>query len=492
MIDHLATQLLELSRDPVVVIDAAGHAIAANGAASRLLPGRHGRDDPATLDSLTFTVSVPDGGCWTTALKRSSSGSPCLVTIRVRNGGEIDFSGVGKFLGSEQRPLFALSLVPVADDAATTADDAAEMMFQRLVVSSSDDAIIRESVEGLVTSWNSGAERMFGFSAAEIIGRPANAFIGSGGNDDEARVRRAMGDAPAESKVTFEAVRKHRDGSLLNVAVTLSPIVDAAGTIVGLANVKKNITDRQIQQSRADSIIEAIPSGIVTIDDAGVITRVNDQLNAIFGYDRDELVGTALERLLPERYRSSHVALRDNYIQNPQKRLMGQGLPLMGRRKDGGEVAVEVGLSKIAELSGDRYMAIITDVSARLATEHMLEERRIGLERSNEELSAFAYVASHDLKSPLRGIDQLATWIIEDMPEDGRALVQDHVTLMQARIRRMEKLLDDLLAYSRAGRVETNIETVSLGKLALDTLGFMTSSPHVQLGSGPIDLSGSI
>jgi len=147
---------------------------------------------------------------------------------------------------------------------------------------------------------------------------------------------------------------------------------------------------------------------------------------------------------------------------------MGVGRDLFGRHKDGSEFPVEVGLNPIETEDGIKVLSAITDISARVKASKKLAEHHEELERSNKELATFAYVASHDLKSPLRGIFQISQWIEEDLGNGDTLSIPSHMNMLRGRLRRMEHLLDDLLAYSRAGRMEGGLSKVDLGVLAHD------------------------
>jgi signal transduction histidine kinase len=147
---------------------------------------------------------------------------------------------------------------------------------------------------------------------------------------------------------------------------------------------------------------------------------------------------------------------------------MGVGRDLFGRHKDGSEFPVEVGLNPIETEDGIKVLSAITDISARVKASQKLAEHHEELERSNKELATFAYVASHDLKSPLRGIFQISQWIEEDLGNGDTLSIPSHMNLLRGRLRRMEHLLDDLLAYSRAGRMEGGLSQINLGALAHD------------------------
>lgn len=221
-------------------------------------------------------------------------------------------------------------------------------------------------------------------------------------------------------------------------------------------------------------IVEAAPTAMVMVNHLGIIEMVNTQTEHIFGYPRAELLGQPIEILLPERFRHHHPQHRDAFFADLSPRAMGSGRDLFGRRKDGSEFPVEVGLNPIDTDDGIKVLSAITDITARVKANEKLAQHRNELERSNKELATFAYVASHDLKSPLRGIFQISHWIEEDLANGQHETIPQHMTLLRGRLRRMERLLDDLLAYSRAGRLEGSLSQIELGKWAHNIFDMQT------------------
>jgi len=232
--------------------------------------------------------------------------------------------------------------------------------------------------------------------------------------------------------------------------------------------MSSNTSDMKQTDDRFRQVVEAAPNAMVMVGKSGIIEMVNTQAEIIFGYRRDELLGQSIDCLLPERFRHQHPHHRDSFFSDLRPRAMGIGRDLFGRHKDGSEFPVEVGLNPIETEDGIKVLSAITDISARVKANQKLAEHHEELERSNKELATFAYVASHDLKSPLRGIFQISQWIEEDLGNGDILSIPSHMNLLRGRLRRMELLLDDLLAYSRAGRMEGGLSQIDLGVLAHD------------------------
>ncbi|HOY23784.1 MAG TPA: PAS domain S-box protein, partial [Cellvibrio sp.] len=234
------------------------------------------------------------------------------------------------------------------------------------IVESSEDAIISKTPTGIITSWNVGACNMFGYSAEEAIGRPIKDLVFPENLKDQEDMLLAQVRAGTVIK-HFETVRRCKDGPLINVSLTLSPIKDSLGNIVGVSAIKRDIT--------------------AAIETAKQLTA---------------------------------------------------------RKKE-------------------------------------LEQSNQELERSNRELETFAYVASHDLKSPLRGIAQLSTWIEEDLAANEHESVKGHTELLRNRIKRMEKLLDDLLIFYRAGKMDGELIAINLTQMISAIFEIQNNKPGLRL-----------
>ena len=228
-------------------------------------------------------------------------------------------------------------------------------------------------------------------------------------------------------------------------------------------------------------VLDTVPEGILVANANGIIVRTNTRITELFGHPDGSLLGQPVETLIPPRFHARHPGLRQGYADAPSARFMGKGGDLFGQHADGREFPVEIGLASLV-LGGVQYVvASIVDISKRKQAEQQQIRFSMELKRINDELNNFAYAASHDLKSPLRGIDQLATWIEEDTQDVLSPEAQRHLRLMRVRIGRMEKLLDDLLAYSRAGRTNDEIAWVDTRELVLGVFDLADSSKPIQL-----------
>lgn len=234
-------------------------------------------------------------------------------------------------------------------------------------------------------------------------------------------------------------------------------------------------------EKRFRLVIEASPSALFMVDKSGVITLVNTHAERLFGYARDELLGRSINMLLPEVLRGAHQQHMSNYLVQPIAKNMSMRDDLFGCCKDGTRLAIEVGLTPIHFSNGVSILATINNVSERKRIEIQRAEHTKELERINQELDRFAYIASHDLKSPLRGIEQLTSWLSEDLADNTNENVQKYLSLIQSRIHRMVLLLDGLLMFSRIGRVDTEMVEVNTQQLMEDMFALVAPPQGFEL-----------
>jgi PAS domain S-box-containing protein len=256
------------------------------------------------------------------------------------------------------------------------------------IVDSSDDAIISKNLQGIITSWNRGAERIYGYRAEEVVGKNISILIPPerAGEASEILGKIRRGERIEHS----ESIRIAKDKRRLNVSVTISPLRDAGGRIVGASAIARDLTaiERarqafQESESRAHAFFQSAAQAIFIVDSAGIIVMANPATEKMFGYAVGELIGKPVEVLVPEQFRPGHHQHRDRFFQNPQMRPMGLGLDLQGRHKDGREFFVEISLSYIHSAQGTFGVALVTDISKRRADEQAIRQQ-------GEELRALA------------------------------------------------------------------------------------------------------
>ncbi len=195
---------------------------------------------------------------------------------------------------------------------------------------------------------------------------------------------------------------------------------------------------------------EASPAAMFMVDQNGRVELVNAQCEETFGYARGEMIGMNVDTLAPAGLRSKHRNLRADFAANPSKRLMGVGRDLRAVRRDGSEFPVEIGLTPVATPFGPRVVAFAVDITARLLVEESLKNSMAELERANESLSRFAYVASHDIQEPLRKISAFADILNTAMAEGDAEESRYAAKVMAASAQHARHLVADVLALARS------------------------------------------
>ncbi|MBY6240194.1 PAS domain S-box protein [Methylosinus sp. Sm6] len=208
--------------------------------------------------------------------------------------------------------------------------------------------------------------------------------------------------------------------------------------------------------------VESAPAAMIVSDAGGVIVFVNAETERMFGYGSGELIGKSIDILAPAHMRAAHASLRHSFLSAPSKRPMGVGRDLKAARRDGSEFPVEIGLTPIDTESGLVVLATVLDITARRAAESALSQRAAELERANERLAQFAYVASHDLQEPLRKIAAFSDILEHAIAASNETDMSYANRVMRSSALRARELIDDLLTYSRAINDVQNLQRLDL------------------------------
>jgi len=231
------------------------------------------------------------------------------------------------------------------------------------IIEGTDDAVIAKTLSGRIISWNSGAERLYGWTAEEAVGQPISLLAPPGLEDEVPAILRRIADG--ERVPPYETLRLRNDGRTVLVSLTVSPIKDTSGRVIGASAISRDVTERNRVEQRFRGLIEAAPDAIVIVGTSGLIELVNAQTEALFGHPRESLLGQPVEILVPHRYRERHPEHRSKYAEHPRTRPMGAGLDLFGLRADGTEFPVEISLSPLETDEGVSFAATMRDVTER-------------------------------------------------------------------------------------------------------------------------------
>jgi PAS domain S-box-containing protein len=223
-------------------------------------------------------------------------------------------------------------------------------------------------------------------------------------------------------------------------------------------------------------IIDSLPIAAIIVNTSGEVRLFNTQAEALLGHSRTAIIGKSMEELVPERFRSSHRVVRKQYMEKAQARPMGAGRDLFGLHMNGAEIPIEIGLSPISTEAGNFTLATIVDLTERRQRSTELQRANDALEQSNLDLQRFAYIASHDLQSPLRNISGFVQLL---KLEYGGRLDEQADDWIQRTLKSIEQLqnsIRDLLAYSRVDCGTAHFATSSLKDVVDHSLQLLETS----------------
>jgi PAS domain S-box-containing protein len=354
------------------------------------------------------------------------------------------------------------------------------------IVESSDDAILSATLDGIITSWNPAAEKLYGYSALEIVGKPLMMFVPPERSGEEQKILETVG--RGESILRFESKRLKKDGRSVVVSITASPIRDSNGKIVGISKIARDITERKQSDDRLRNSLKEVNDlksaldehAIVAITDPhGRITYVNDKFCKISKYSREELLGKD-HRIINSEFHPKEF-IRDLWETIASGRVWkGE---IRNRAKDGSIYWVDTTIVPFLDSDGKpyQYVAIRNDITERKFAEQeirklnegltqRIHERTAELEAANKELEAFCYSVSHDLRAPLRHIDGFVALLQRDSQSGLSEKSRHFMSQISDSAKQMGRLIDDLLVFSRTSRAGINHSRINLDALFDETI----------------------
>ncbi|MCG6553693.1 MAG: PAS domain S-box protein [Candidatus Magnetominusculus sp. LBB02] len=255
-----------------------------------------------------------------------------------------------------------------------------ELQMFKSIVESSEDAIISKTLTGIIQSWNHGAERIFGYTAREVIGRPMLILIPKERRSEESEILLRI--CRGERVDPFETVRMHKDGSLIDISATISPVFDAQGRVIGASKIAHDIKVRKLKEkaiiereARMRAILNSTVNAIISINGQGIVESFNKAAETIFGYQAADITGKNVNTLMPEPFHSAHDMYLNNYLTTGVTKIIGIGREVKGRRKDGSIFPMELAVNAIHDEGTVSFVGVITDISERKEKEKRLSEQ---------------------------------------------------------------------------------------------------------------------
>ena len=341
------------------------------------------------------------------------------------------------------------------------------LFYLAAIVESSDDAIFSKDLDGIITSWNNAAGRMYGYSAQEIVGQPVTRLAVPGREDEFAQIMEHI--RKGERVNHFETTRMCKDGTYLTVSVTISPIKNSSGSIIGASSIARDITGQKRLEAKSQRLFESNLVGVFVSDFAGTFLDANDAFLDLLGYTREELQAGIMERdtITPPEF---HFLSKDALHALQEK---GSSGPYEKEylHKSGKRIPVLIALTRIDQVS-DTCIGFVLDISERKELDKRKDE--------------FISMASHELKTPVTSLKGFLSLLQRRLTIQGDEKALHYLIRMDAQINKLVKLINDLLDLSKmqTGQLIYREEPFALDALVqeiVENVQETTSAHHLQL-----------
>ena len=393
-------------------------------------------------------------------------------TERLRKGGRrIDVSVTYSPIKDTNGQLVGSALI--ARDIGAQQREQAVRARLAAIVESSDDAIIVKDMNGVVTDWNAAAERIFGYTAEEMVGRSIRAIIPPELQHEEPVI---LGSIKAGQRVDhYETCRLHKSGRRVEVSITFSPIRDGRGKVIGASKIAHDISERRRSDAACRmlaAIVESSDDAIISKNLDGVITSWNASAERLFGYTPEEIIGQPVLRLIP----------RDFHYEEPQiiaKLRNGERIEhfeTRRMRKNGEMFDVSLTVSPVRDANGRiiGVSKIVRDISDRKAAEAALIQKE-----KMATAGRMAATLAHEVNNPLEAITNLAYLLSSNASLDEQA--RSYANLLLEEAQRAGEITRQTLSYYRDSRSTSPVNLVETLEHLLRWKAKKIAAKHIDL-----------
>lgn len=339
-----------------------------------------------------------------------------------------------------------------------------ETLFQwASIVESAEDAIIGKNLEGVVTSWNPAAEKLYGYSTKEIVGRSIKTIFPPDRDDELETILAKI--KQGQQILHYETQRVTKDGVVIDVSVTISPIKEISGRVIGASVIARDITEKKVldeQRRKLAAIIDSSDDAIISKTLEGIITSWNRGAEKIYGYAAEEVIGKPVSILIPPDSRDELPQLLKqvkggNKVDHYESKRV---------RKDGKTVHVSVTISPIKDSTGN---IVAASSIARDITHQVEYERLKELEARKDE---FISMASHELRTPVTTIKIHAEILRQKTAKLQEQTFATSIDKIEVQIQRLTRLIDELLTLTRIqeGRMSIRSARFDLSSLITEVV----------------------
>ncbi len=356
------------------------------------------------------------------------------------------------------------------------------------IAESSNDAIVGKDLNGIVTSWNRAAQVMFGYAADEIIGLPITRIIPPDRITEEAAILDQI--RRGERIAQFETIRQRKDGRTIPVSLTVSPIRDDAGRIVGISKIARDQSEIQRvhnvllqREGLLRSILDTVPDALVVIDERGRIQLFSAAAERQFGFSAAEVVGRNVSLLMPQPHRGGHEGFLARYLATGERRIIGIGRVVVGQRRDGTTFPMELSVGEVLLNGGRLFTGFVRDLTELQNRDRRLNELQselLHVSRVNE-LGQMAAAIAHEVNQPLTALANYLGGVRRLLAAGNQQGALQAMDRIAEQAERARQIIQRLRVLVRKGESERQVENLAKTIEEASALALLGAGPELKL-----------